>query len=86
MRDGLGLAGAEKVESTTNFGLGGGEAGGSEEGGIDLACFSGGEEGAWSRGSEFTQEREIAGWGGGSGNEEWRDGRARLSHFPGKVG
>jgi len=48
----LGLAGAEKVEGTTDFGVGtdfwvsGGEAGGGEEGGIDLACFSGREEGA----------------------------------------
>ena len=86
MRDGLGLAGAEKVESTTDFWVSGGEAGGGEEGGIDLACFSGGEEGAWSRGSEFTQDREITGGGGGIGDKEWRDGRARLSHFPGKVG
>ena len=86
MGNGLGLAGAEKVESATDLGVGGGEAGGGKEGGIDLACFSGREEGAWSRGSEFTQEREIAGGGCGSGNEEWRDGRVKLSHFPGKVG
>ena len=86
MGDGFGLAGAEKMEGATDFGVGGGKAGSSEECGIDLACFSCGEEGAWGRGSKFTQEREIAGWGGGSGNEEWRDGRARLSHFPGKVG
>ena len=86
MRDGLGLAGAEKVEGATDFWVSGGEAGGSEEGGIDLACFSGREEGAWGGGSKFTQEREIAGGGGGSGNEEWRDGLVRLSHFPGKVG
>ena len=86
MRDGLGLAGAETVEGATDFWVGGGEASGGEEGGIDLACFSGGEEGAWGRGSKFTQEREITGRGGGSGNEEGRDSRVRLSYFPGKVG
>jgi hypothetical protein len=53
----LGLAGAEKMEGATDFGVGGGEAGGGEEGGIDLACFSSGEEGAKGGGSEFTQER-----------------------------
>jgi len=42
----LGLAVTEKVESATDFGVGGGEAGGGKEGGIDLACFSGREEGA----------------------------------------
>jgi len=42
----LGLAGAEKVEGATDFGVGGAEASGGEEGGIDLACFSGREEGA----------------------------------------
>jgi len=69
------LAGAEKVEGATDFGVGGGEAGGGEEGGINLACFSGGKEGAWGRGSEFSQKREVAGGGSGSGNDEWRDGR-----------
>ena len=75
MRDGFGLAGAEKMEGATDFWVSGGEAGGGEEGGFDLACFSGREEGAWGRGSKFTKEREIAGGGGGSGDKEWRDGR-----------
>ena len=63
------------MEGATDFWVSGGEAGGGEEGGIDLACFSGGEEGALGRGSKFTQEREIAGGGGGSGDKEWWDGR-----------
>ena len=74
------------VEGATDFGVGGGEAGGGEEGGIDLACFPGGKEGAWGGGSKFTHKREITGGGGGSGNEEGRDGWVRLSYFPGKVG
>ena len=82
----LGLAGAEELESSANFWGSGGEAGGGKKGGIDLACFSSGEEGAWGRGSKFTQKREITGGGGGSGNEEGRDGRVRWSRFPGKVG
>ena len=86
MGDGLGLAGAEKMEGATDFGVGGGKAGSSEECGIDLACFSSGKEGAWGGGSKFTQKREITGGGGGSGNEEGRDSRVRLSYFPGKVG
>ena len=86
MGDGLGLAGAETVEGATDFGVGGGKAGSGEEGGIDLACFSSGKEGAWGGGSKFTQKREITGGGGGSGNEEGRDGRVRLSYFPRKVG
>ena len=78
MRDGFGLAGAEKMEGATDFGVGGGKAGSSEECGIDLACFSSGKEGAWGGGSKFTQEGEIEGGGDGGGNEEGRDDRVRL--------
>ena len=86
MRDGLGLAGAEKVEGATDFWVSGGEAGGGKEGGVDLACFTSGKEGAGRGGTELAQKGESTGGGSGGGNKEGWNGRVRLSHFPGKVG
>ena len=84
MRDGLGLAGAEKVEGPTDFGVGGSEASGGEEGGVDLAGFAGGEKGAGGGGGESAEEGEAAGGGRGGGDEEW--GKRATAYFPKKVG
>ena len=80
------MAGAEEMESAANFWGSGGEASGGKEGGVDLACFASGKEGAGCGGTELAQKRESTGGGSGGGNKEGRNGRVRLSHFPGKVG
>jgi hypothetical protein len=51
------------MESAANFWGSGGEASGGKEGGVDLASFASGKEGAWCGGTELTQKRESAGGG-----------------------
>ena len=69
-RDGGGLAGAEAIEGATDFRIPGGEAGGSEKGGIDLTGFASGKEGTGGFAAKLPEKSQGAGGGGRVRNEE----------------